>query len=48
MKVAAGSFRVIQPMSRAHVSAQDQANGIVLLCCILPLSDLTLSPVGFE
>lgn len=48
MKVASGSFRVIQPMSRAHVSAQDQANGTVLLCCILPLSDLALSPVDSE
>ena len=44
MRVASGSYRSFKPMSRAHVSEQDRANGIVLLCCIRPTSDLTLAP----
>jgi ferredoxin len=30
------------PMSRTHVSAEDEAAGLVLSCCIYPLSDLSL------
>jgi ferredoxin len=30
------------PMSRAHVSAEDEAAGVVLSCCIYPRSDLSL------
>ncbi len=30
------------PMSRAHVSAQDEAAGVVLACCIYARSDLSL------
>src|SRR5689334_9299587 len=29
-------------MSRAHISAEDEAAGIVLACCIYPHSDLSL------
>lgn len=30
------------PMSRAHISEDDEANGIILACAIYPLSDLLL------
>ena len=30
------------PMSRACVSAEDEAAGVVLACCIYPRSDLSL------
>ena len=29
-------------MSRAHVSAEEEAAGVVLACCIYPLSELSL------
>ncbi len=46
MRVTSGSYRRFKPMSRAHVSEQEQQNGVVLLCCIRPTSDLTLAPVN--
>ena len=30
------------PMSRAHISADEEAEGVVLACAIYPLSDLSL------
>lgn len=39
--VTNGQFRS-DVMSRAHVSEADEAAGIVLACCIYPLSDLVL------
>ena len=41
VRVLDGQYRS-DPMSRAHVSAEDEAAGIVLACCIYPLSDLSL------
>jgi len=41
VRVTAGSYRAV-PMSRAHVSVQDEAAGQVLACCIYPLSELSL------
>lgn len=43
MRVRSGSFRVFKPMSRAHVSLEEEQNGFALLCCIQPASDLTLA-----
>lgn len=40
-RVVDGDYR-LSPMSREHVSAEDQAAGIVLSCAIYALSDLTL------
>lgn len=40
-RVLDGAFRVT-PMSRAHISAEDEAAGLVLSCAIYPLSDLSL------
>jgi ferredoxin len=41
VRVLAGQYRS-DAMSRSHVSAEDEAAGVVLACCIYPLSDLSL------
>ena len=41
VRVLAGQYRS-DLMSRSHVSAEDEAAGVVLACCIYPLSDLSL------
>ena len=41
VRVLAGDYRVT-PMSRAHVTADDEAAGVVLACAIYASSDLTL------
>mgnify|MGYP005810848991 CR=1 FL=1 len=41
VRVTGGAYRC-GPMSRAHVSAEDEAAGLVLACSIYPLSDLSL------
>ncbi|WP_334176416.1 2Fe-2S iron-sulfur cluster binding domain-containing protein [Pseudoxanthobacter sp.] len=40
-RVLEGAYQTL-PMSRAHISAEDENNGFVLACAISPLSDLTL------
>lgn len=42
VRVSEGEFRS-SPMSRAHVTAEEEAGGIVLACAIYPLGDLRLS-----
>ena len=41
VRVLEGDYRR-DPMSRTHVSVEDEAAGLVLSCCIYPLSDLSL------
>ena len=41
VRILDGEFR-LTPMSRAHVSAADEAGGVVLACAIYAQSDLTL------
>ncbi len=41
VRVVDGKYRR-DPMSRTHVSEEDEAAGVVLSCCIYPLSDLSL------
>jgi ferredoxin len=41
VRVLEGQYRS-DPMSRAHVSAEDEAEGLILSCCIYPRSDLSL------
>jgi ferredoxin len=41
VQVTQGQYRT-DPMSRAHVSAEEEASGLVLSCCLYPLSDLSL------
>jgi ferredoxin len=44
VRVIEGSYRAT-PMSRAHISEDDQAEGLVLACCVYPETDLTVSSV---
>lgn len=41
VRVVAGAFRA-DKMSRAHISAEDEQQGLALSCCIYPLSELSL------
>ena len=43
--VVAGTYHK-RKMSRAHVSEADEAEGIVLSCCIFPESDLKVDVIG--
>ena len=43
MRIISGSFAVKKPMSRAHVSPEEEQSGIALLCCVSPMSDITLA-----
>lgn len=45
VQVLSGSYSK-RVMSRAHVSTQEEAEGVVLSCCIKPTSDLHLHVVG--
>lgn len=40
-RIVAGQYRQ-DPMSRAHISEEDEAEGVVLSCAIYPTSDLCL------
>jgi ferredoxin len=40
-RITSGKYRS-DPMSREHVSAEDEAAGFVLSCCVYPMSDLSL------
>lgn len=41
MKILSGDYEVIQKMSRAHI--KDLKEHIVLVCCIVPRSDLVIT-----
>jgi ferredoxin len=45
MKVEKGEIFAAKRMSRAHVSEDEQKEGIVLLCCVQPREDLLLARV---
>lgn len=40
--ISQGTFQTFKKMSRAHVSEEEERNGIVLSCCVRASSDLTL------
>ncbi|MDR1766167.1 MAG: 2Fe-2S iron-sulfur cluster binding domain-containing protein [Lachnospiraceae bacterium] len=42
MRVVSGDYEVVKPMSRAHISEAQEADGLVLTCCVKPRGDLTL------
>ncbi len=44
VKITEGTVRT-GPMSRAHVTEQEEAEGYVLACCAYPESDLTVASV---
>lgn len=43
MKITSGDYRLVKKMSRAHISEAEEKEGIVLICCITPQSDLMIS-----
>jgi ferredoxin len=45
MKIVSGEWRSFKPMSHAHAGEADQKEGIVLLCCVQPKSDLIIAGV---
>jgi ferredoxin len=45
VEVLAGSFQK-RPMSRSHVSEDDEAHNRVLACCIVPQTDIQLRVIG--
>ena len=45
MRIVFGEYAAVKKMSRAHVTEDEQNNGIVLLCCVKPLSDMTITRV---
>lgn len=42
MRVVSGEYCAEKKMSRAHTGEKEQKDGIVLICCIKPRSDLIL------
>ena len=45
MKILSGDWHAFKPMSAAHVSEADIKEGVVLLCCVQPRSDLIIASV---
>ena len=46
MKIVSGDYEIYKKMSRAHVSAQDIEQKILLLCCVQPRSDMSIAVVN--
>ena len=46
IKVSAGSVRCVGAMSRAHVSADEEIQGICLACRVAPLGSVDIEVVG--
>ena len=42
MKIVSGEYYIEKKMSRAHVTAQEQESGLVLICCVKPRSDIEM------
>jgi ferredoxin len=45
MRISSGDWSAFKNMSAAHVTEEDRKEGIVLLCCVQPRSDLTIRRV---
>ena len=46
VRVVSGQVRPLGPVSRAHVSADEEAAGITLACRVAPVTDVTLQVLG--
>mgnify|MGYP001170109931 FL=1 len=46
IKVRMGSVRRVGPMSRAHVSVEEEAQGICLACRVAPLANVEVEVLG--
>ena len=42
-RIVSGEFFAFKPMSAAHVSEADKKQGMALLCCIQPRSDIVIT-----
>lgn len=45
MQVVEGSYDVTKRMSRAHVAEKEEIEGIVLMCCVQPRSNLKIARI---
>lgn len=43
MQIVSGSYHIEKKMSRAHITDEEQENGIVLICCVKPRGHLTIA-----
>ena len=43
VKILEGDYVKFKNMSRKHVTEEDEAQDIVLACCVKPLSDISLT-----
>ncbi|MCL2352881.1 MAG: 2Fe-2S iron-sulfur cluster-binding protein [Firmicutes bacterium] len=46
MKICAGEYEKVKRMSRAHVSEDDEKNGVALLCCVRPRGDMVITKLS--
>ncbi|GHV93974.1 hypothetical protein AGMMS50293_02940 [Spirochaetia bacterium] len=42
-RIISGDFYAFKPMSAAHVSETEKKEGMVLLCCVQPRSDMLIA-----
>lgn len=40
--ILSGEYEIFKKMSRYHVSQEDEQNGTVLACCVMPRGNITL------
>lgn len=45
MKLVSGKVKQFQPMSRAHITPQEEREGYILLCCAKPLSEVQIESI---
>lgn len=45
MRIVSGFYEIVSRMSRAQITELEEHRGIVLLCCIVPRSDLVIEQV---
>lgn len=45
MRIVSGSYESVKKMSRAHITAAEEEQGFVLICCVKPRSDLVIARV---
>lgn len=43
MRILSGDYIAFKPMSAAHVSETEKKEGVALLCCVQPRSDLIIA-----
>ncbi|MDR2186049.1 MAG: 2Fe-2S iron-sulfur cluster binding domain-containing protein [Treponema sp.] len=43
MRILSGDYVAFKPMSAAHVSEAEKEEGVALLCCVQPRSDLIIA-----